>query len=49
MFVVGFTAMARGRLPTGTVAGRLCALAHEKGMALQDITAIYLLLEQKQV
>ncbi len=36
-------------LPTGTAAERLYGLAQQKGMALQDITALYLLLEQKQV
>ncbi|MFQ5828157.1 MAG: NAD(P)-dependent oxidoreductase [Candidatus Methylomirabilia bacterium] len=37
------------RLPAATAAERMYALAHEEGMALEDITALYLLLEQKQV
>ena len=36
-------------LPTGKAAERIYALANEKDMASQDITALYLLLEQEQV
>lgn len=36
-------------LPTTKAAEQVCALASEQGMAAQGITALYLLLEQKQV
>ncbi len=36
-------------LPTGKAAEQVYALANEKGMALQDISALYLLLEQTGV
>lgn len=47
--VVQLAAELEVPLPTGKAAERVCALANEKGLARQDITSMYLLLEQNQV